>query len=301
MKILICICTYKRNESLMKCLQSFSQTLKPSKIKISFLILDNSANFETFNLIKNFKKKFKFNIHYSNEKKRGVVNARNKCLKILKKIQCDYIAFFDDDCVIDRYWFKNVIEIIDKLKANIITGPQLYLSNDKKKNNLGEFFEKKINKKISKVNWAATNNVIIKKSIILKENIYFDKNLNKFGMGEDQLFFSKLNKRGHNIIWSNNIKVYEKMHPHRTTSKWIRDRSYRLGVLGNYIDRDLNGQILGYIINYIKFIYYLFCSILSLFNIVNKNYYYQFINLTFRAFGRFLGPFVFKKIKFYKK
>ena len=192
MKILICICTYKRNESLMKCLQSFSQTLKPSKIKISFLILDNSANFEAFNLIKNFKKKFKFNIHYSNEKKRGVVNARNKCLKILKKIQCDYIAFFDDDCVIDRYWFKNVIEIIDKSKANIITGPQLYLSNDKKKNNLGEFFEKKINKKISKVNWAATNNVIIKKSIILKENIYFDKNLNKFGMGEDQLFFFKI-------------------------------------------------------------------------------------------------------------
>ncbi len=133
MKILICICTYKRNESLIKCLQSFSQTLKPSKIKISFLILDNSANFETFNLIKNFKKKFKFNIHYSNEKKRGVVNARNKCLKILKKIKCDYIAFFDDDCVIDRYWFKNVIEIIDKLKVNIITGPQLYLNNNKKK------------------------------------------------------------------------------------------------------------------------------------------------------------------------
>jgi len=273
----------------------------PYNIKISFLILDNSTNFESFKLIKNFKKKFKFNIHYANEKKRGVVNARNKCLKILKKIKCDYVAFFDDDCVIDKYWFKNVIEIINKTNENIITGPQLYININKKKGNLGELFEKKINKKISKVSWAATNNVIIKKSIILKENIYFDKNLNKFGMGEDQLFFLKLNKRGHNIIWSDKLKVYEKMHSHRTTSKWIRDRSYRLGVLGNYIDRDLNGKILGYIINYIKFIYYLFYSILSLLNILKKNYYYQFINLTFRAIGRFLGPFVFKKIKFYKK
>ncbi len=301
MKILICICTYKRNKSLTDCIQSFSKTFLPNNVKISLLILDNSKNFESYKLIKNFKKKFKFNIYSANEKKRGVVNARNKCLKILKKINCDYVAFFDDDCVIDKYWFKNVIKIINKTKENIVTGPQLYININKEKKNLGEFFEKKIDKKISKVKWAATNNVIIKKSIISKEKIYFDTNLNKFGMGEDQLFFSKLNKRGHSIIWSNNVKVYEKMHPHRTTSKWIRDRSYRLGVLGNYIDRDLNGQILGYVINYVKFVYYLLFSILSLLNFFKKNYYYHFTNLIFRAIGRFFGPFVFKKIKFYKK
>ena len=34
----------------------------------------------------------------------------------------------------------------------------------------------------------------LKKNIILKENIFFDKKLNYFGMGEDQLFFSKLSR-----------------------------------------------------------------------------------------------------------
>ncbi len=301
MKILICICTYKRNKSLMECLQSFNQTLIPHNIKISFLILDNSVNYDSFKIIENLKKKFKFKIHSAHEKKRGVVNARNRCLKISKKINCDYIAFFDDDCVIDKYWFRNVIKVIEEYKVNIITGPQLYINNYKKKKNLGELFEKKVKKKLSKVSWAATNNVIFKKSILSKTNIYFDKNLNKFGMGEDQLFFSKLNKKGQDIIWANNIKVYEKLHSHRTTNRWIRDRSYRLGVLGNYIDIDLNGQILGYSLNYIKFIYYFVLSILSLLNILKKNYYQQFINLFFRAIGRLLGPFVFKKINFYKK
>ncbi len=300
MKILICICTYKRTESLIRCLKSFNKTLLPKTIKIDFLISDNSKNFGSFNFIKNFKRKFRFKIHCVNEKKRGVVNARNKCLKISRNMNHDYLAFFDDDCEIDKYWFKNATKIINKFKVDIITGPQLHL-NYKKKENLGKLFEKKINNKISKVSWAATNNVLIKRNIILKENIYFDKNLNKFGMGEDQLFFSKLNNNGYNIIWSNNLKVYEKLHPHRLTNKWIRDRSYRLGVLGNYIDRNLNGQISGYAINYIKSIYYLLLSFLSLMQISKENYYQQFINLFFRSIGRFLGPFVFKKIKFYKK
>ena len=187
------------------------------------------------------------------KKKRGIVNARNQCLKISKNINCDYIAFFDDDCIVDKFWFKNVLEIINTYKADIITGPQIYINNDKKKFDIRELFEKKYKKNIDKVGWAATNNVIFKKEIFLKENIFFDIKLNYFGMGEDQLFFSKLYKRGYKIIWSKNIKVYEKMHSHRSSSKWIIDRSYRLGILGHYIDQELNGKFLGLLINFIKF------------------------------------------------
>ena len=35
--------------------------------------------------------------------------------------------------------------------------------------------------------------------------IAYNINLNKFGMGEDQLFFSQLSKLGKNIFWSKNI------------------------------------------------------------------------------------------------
>ena len=49
-------------------------------------------------------------------------------------------------------------------------------------------------------------------------------------MGEDQLFFLQLNKKGHQILWSKEIKVLRK-HSHRSTMKWVKDRSFRLGVL----------------------------------------------------------------------
>ena len=54
-------------------------------------------------------------------------------LENFKKINCDYIAFFDDDCIVDNNWFKNVFNIIDIFKADIVTGPQIYFNKDRKK------------------------------------------------------------------------------------------------------------------------------------------------------------------------
>ena len=78
MKILICICTYHRNKSLLENLTNFKKISIPFNLNIEFLIVDNSINFGSFNLIKNFKKKFKYTIYQVSEKKRGIVNARNK-------------------------------------------------------------------------------------------------------------------------------------------------------------------------------------------------------------------------------
>lgn len=297
LNFLICICTYKRNQDLILCLRSIEKVFLPLGSNIKILVIDNTVNNNSYSVIKNIKKKIKYDVFYINESKRGIVNARNRCLKEAKKIDCDFVSFLDDDCTIQKNWFKNALKIIKKHNADIVTGPQIYENNVK---NISGIFEKKIKKNNSRVNWAASNNVLFKKIIIQKENIIFDKNLNKFGMGEDQLFFSKLNKIGYKIIWSNTLKVYEKTHLHRNNFNWVIDRSFRLGVLGLYIDIKIYGLINGYLINYLKFFYYLFYSILSLIFINNKYFYYQILNLFFRSIGRLLSPFYLNKINFYK-
>ncbi len=298
MNFLICICTYKRNRDLILCLKSIEKVLLPFGSNIQIVIVDNTINNNSHLTVKNICKKFKFKISYINEKKRGIVNARNRCLKEAKKINCDFISFFDDDCTIHRNWFQNILKLIKYYDADIMTGPQVYKQNEK---NTSEIFEKKIYKNNTLVNWAASNNVIFKKNIIKKENIYFDKKLNKFGVGEDQLFFATLNKLGYKIIWSKTLKVFEKTHLHRNSLKWVTNRSFRLGVLGMYIDTKLYGFINGYLINYMKFFYYLFSSILSLLIINHKYYRYEFFNLLARSIGRLLAPIYLKKTNFYKK
>ena len=57
MKILICICTFKRNKALIRCLKEFKNIKIPRSIKIKFLVLDNTENFLSKEIVKKFKKK----------------------------------------------------------------------------------------------------------------------------------------------------------------------------------------------------------------------------------------------------
>jgi succinoglycan biosynthesis protein ExoM len=305
MKTLVfCICTYNRKNSLIDCLKSLENLKNTRSINIKILIVDNSINFNTLKLINNIKKKYKYNITLVSEKKRGVVYARNKCIKNLKILNPNYISFIDDDCTIDKLWLTNILKLIKSKNAEIITGPQLY---SKKINinyntiNFTQFFEKKYLSNIHLANWAATNNVFFEYKIIKNKKLIFDIALNKFGMGEDQLFFSILKKRGHNLIWSKNVKVFEKSHSHRTDINWLKTRSFRLGVLGHYIDKKLYGSFFGYTINYLKSIFYLLNILINTITPFNKNLRIHLINSFYRFYGRLIGPFIFKKIDFIKK
>ena len=295
--LVICICTYNRNKSLSTCLESIAKLNNPTKIEIKILIIDNTKNFQSFSHIKKRKKKFKYKVIQINEVKRGVVYARNKALKKLRYLNPEYVSFIDDDCTINKSWLTNIFKIVKKNKADIVTGPQIY-SENKKKINYTKYFEKKYNQNITKVKWAATNNVFFSYNIIKNKNLIFDKMLNKFGMGEDQLFFSKLHKKGYKIYWSKNVKVYEKNHDHRSNILWLIKRSYRLGVLGYYIDKKLYGVLNGYFVNYSKSIFYFLKVFTFIFTIFNKNSRIKIINFLFRFFGRLVGPLIFNKIDF---
>ena len=162
-KILICIPTYKRNNSLLECVKSIKKLNLINKCEVDILIMDNTANNNSQKILKQIKKT-KLNIYHLNEKKRGIVHARNKCLISAKEFNPKYLAFVDDDVRLDKNWLQNNLLIMNKFKADIVTGPQKYLKINQNKNliNYNELFEKKYNSEPKKVKWAATNNVFIK-------------------------------------------------------------------------------------------------------------------------------------------
>ena len=296
-KVLICIPTYNRNQSLLDCLNSIRKLKNKNYFRLNILVLDNSLENKSKKIVYDFKKKYKLKIYQAHEKRRGIVFARNKCLKISKIIKPNYLAFIDDDCQVDKNWIKNIYELLKKKEADVITGPQKY----EKKNNYSHLFEKKYNDNLVEVKWAASNNVFLKFDIINdKRTAIFDKNLNKFGMGEDQLFFTAIRKLGYKIYWSKKIFVTEKVHKHRSNITWIKERSKRLGILGHYLDIKLHGKFIGYFLNYSKSIYFLFLSFFSYSNILNKNKNLYFYNYFFRSYGKIIGPFRINEIDFFK-
>ncbi len=305
MTLVICICTYNRNLNLIRCLNSIKKLYFVANIKIKIIVVDNSNKYTSFKLVKKLKKSFKYKIIQLHEKRRGIVYARNKCLHEAKKINPKFICFFDDDCIVDRFWLKNVFKVIKLTNAKIVTGPQLSLKkkslNDSKLINYSQFFEKNHKGNLKRVNWAASNNVFLEYDIVTKHKLFFDKSLNKFGIGEDQLFFLKLNNYGYKIYWSKKIKVFESVHKHRLNLKWLIRRSFRLGVLGHYIDINIHGKAMGYVMNYLKCIYYFIKSLCYIFLLFNNKFMYDALNYFSRFCGRLIGPFVFKKIDYFRK
>ena len=294
-KILICICTYYRNIELINCLNSINKTNSEKKFNIKVLILDNSRDKHAFNIYNRYKSILKFKIEYISEKKRGVVIARNKGLNIAKKRNIHYLGFLDDDCEVKKNWFKNLYKLIIQYKPEIITGPQ------KHKNNLAYIFEKNYVNKLQYIKWASNNNVFISKKILKKENLIFDKKLNYFGIGEDQLFFLSLYHKGYKILWSKKLIVKEISHKHRQGLKWIIQRSFRLGVIGCYIDTQIKGKVQGLLLNYIKSIYYFLLSIFVSFQLTRKYFYFYSVSYFFKCLGRIISFLIFQRKVYYKK
>ena len=289
-KIYIAICARSLNHNFLKLLNCIHQNWITSNLSIKVLITFNSPNMinnSQHNLIKKNLKQIDFKIIY--EKKIGISNARNKCLKSLKSLNFDYCCFLDDDCIINKKFITNHLSFIKKNYCNIVGGPQFY----KSKNAFFKVFERNFHNG-KEVFWVSTNNVFFKKQI-LNNNIYFSKKVTKYGFGEDQLFFSKQSKVGEIIKWNNN-PVFEIVQKKRENFYWFMLRNYKYGLTGILIDREIYSYYLAFILNIFKaslnltkcFLYLLLIPIKPI------SSFYQSLAFFFRFAGRVVKIVKFK-------
>ena len=285
---LFLICTTEKSKFLSKFLKSVNN-LKIKNRRIKLLIIENSIKKKHKSLIgKTLIKHIPF--EYSLEKKIGIPFARNKALRLSKKIKARYLCFFDDDCEISKDWMEKIIEFKKKIKSEIVTGPQI----PKQKNQYHSILSKS-HYNFQKLRWAATNNVVIDKKILDKHNLEFSTKLVNIG-GSDQLFFTQLNLKGFEIRWCSNAKVFENQNNLERNFKWFVKRSFRYGISSNLIYKEAYGSFKGSLFVILKFFY----ELLFFFNyfalvIINpkKNSLFSIMYL-FRSIGSFLSLFGIK-------
>ena len=287
--ISVLICTRKKNLNLMKCLNSIKHFT--DKFKINLILIENNFqktitkyDFDKLNFNKSV------NIYYDLEKKIGIPFARNRALRVLKKTNCEFVCFFDDDCEVSKDWLDSMIKIQKVSNVDIITGPQI--SKSKK------FFIKVLereNKHLAQVNWAATNNVFAKKKAIINSNIKFSQKLKKIG-GSDQLFFLSLNKKGKKIIWNENATVAEFRDKKRENFRWFLRRNMRYGASSFIIYSELYGFVNATFIciiksfsEFLKFLFYFSTILLNL-----KLNFFKSIQFLTRSIFTFIGIFGFR-------
>ena len=70
MKLTICICTFNRNKSLEKCIESINKIKIKKQIKINIIIVDNTKDNNLLKIKKKLIKNSKNKIIFLNEKKK---------------------------------------------------------------------------------------------------------------------------------------------------------------------------------------------------------------------------------------
>lgn len=127
----------------------------------------------------------------------------------LKEAEGDFIAFPDDDCWYDSDLLKRVYTMFNKWQADCIS---CNVYDPISKRNLSAY---KRRKKYVKINELNATRYTISVGIFCKNNIeQFDEELGvgaKWGAGEETDYIYRLLKKGFNMVYCRDVKVY---HPY---------------------------------------------------------------------------------------
>ena len=300
MNVFICVCASNRPSLLNKALYSLSKINKPNEIFLKIFVIDNDIYRSNKQIVDRYKNNKSFRINYVYEPKKGIVFARNKFLSCIRKInkRIDLIGFVDDDCVVHKDWLINHIQSLKNKFFKISTGPQVIKNLTIKEKIFYDLTNKQEKEIITKTKWAATNNVIFDYSILRNQKIKFDKNLNDSG-GSDQLFFLKLNKIGHKIVWNKNALVYENKKNKKFDDEWFAKRNLRYGYSGAYMFIELYGKIVGTIFNIFKLFYFFYKLNISIIEQNKIKRKYKFKSYIYKINGLFKFYFGKKITKYY--
>lgn len=234
--ILIGICTYKRNELLLRALSYISKLITPVNCKIEIVISDNNPDKSAKNIYKELKN-FPFKIHYIHEPNTGIANARNAVLKKALQLNVDYIAFLDDDEYPTVDWITELYNVMVENDANISTSAPVRIINGKE-----QPLPLKIkSRKNGETRYScATSSVLFTIDIVKKSEIWFDT---AFGSmtGEDIDFFSRAANKGYKIVWCAKKLIYDELPAIRQTLEWKLDRAFNNGYLKIFL-RKKNGK-----------------------------------------------------------
>jgi glycosyltransferase involved in cell wall biosynthesis len=206
--ISVCICTYKRPESLLQLTLELEKQDTEDLFDYSIVVVDNDR-FETARqAMESYAQQARIPARYCVEPEQNIALARNKAVE---NAAGDFIAFIDDDEFPAEQWLLNLYKAWKQYKSDGILGPVLpYFEREPPKWVLkGRFFERPTHPTGHVLEWknTRTGNALLKRELFKEGREWFDP---AFGSGgEDRNFFKRKIGEGHVFAWCNEAPVFE--------------------------------------------------------------------------------------------
>jgi GT2 family glycosyltransferase len=227
--VAICVATFRRPGQLAALLDSLGrlrfERVPPPDLRV--IVADNEARGAAARVCAALPSGYPWPVRCHDEPRRGITYARNRCLAETAP-DTEFVAFVDDDEVVDPGWLEALLLAQARHAAEIVTGPvvpELEVASAPGWVARGGFFRTRVHADGAQLQVAFTNNVLLRASVP-KEIGPFDHRFALTG-GEDTDFFMRANKAGLRIVWAADAVVREAVPASRATLAWLLRRNYR--------------------------------------------------------------------------
>lgn len=223
-KIDIAIPTFRRPELLRGLLDSLSAQNPLGDIAVRVIVIDNDPNGTARPVCVTHP----VEPIYGTELMPGVSAARNTAVSLS---DADAIVFIDDDEIADPDWLSELVAVAVRYGAQVVGGPviPLFPPDAPKWARAQGWFERPNYRTGDPVRWPATNNVLIRRSLLDELGpTPFDLRYSLTG-GEDADLFDRARRMNAIMVWASKAIVFETVPHSRMTASWVWRRYRRLG------------------------------------------------------------------------
>lgn len=232
MRVAVCAATYRRPEGLGRLLNALAALELPGAAAVERrgVIVDNSTEAEARAQVEAAAERFPWPLHYVSEPRRGITFARNAALEKAAALECDFVAFVDDDEVPAPDWLAALLAAQRRSAAAAVLGAvhPVFPAGTPAWLIAGRFFETHRYEDGAEVDDAHTANVLIDLRRLSTLGLRFDHRYALTG-GEDTMLFRDLLDAGERIVYAADAVVYETVPASRTRLGWLLRRWYRTG------------------------------------------------------------------------
>ncbi len=250
MQVAVCIATHKRPKLLHKLLvglqnQTFSQIDRP---EVHIVVVDNDVAGSAAEVCQQAATSAR--LTYVVETRRGIANARNRTLQEAGKP--DVVAFIDDDEQPESTWLEQLLLARKKYSADVVFGPvQPRFAEEVPKWIKREgFFDPPQYQTGEELDWAATNNALVGRSV-LERVPQFDDRFQLSG-GEDFHYFKTVYLLGFRILWCQEAIVHEVIAKDRGNMRALIRRLYRAGNSASLVERAIDPRLTTRLLRIVK-------------------------------------------------
>jgi succinoglycan biosynthesis protein ExoM len=225
-RIIVAICTYKRNDPLRTLLDALVEVAAASRerARVGVVVVDDNPDRRAEAVVADFESAFDCGIRYRASGKANISIARNLAVNTALE-DADWVAMVDDDCEPAPDWLNAYLDVLEATGADCATGAMnlrvpdgspKWMTDQPFFDDIRFDFEDR-----APMDLAATNNSIIRAQFLRDHpEIRFEPRYGKLG-GEDMVFYRTAHAAGLEIRFAKHAGVWGNEPADRATFKHL--------------------------------------------------------------------------------